>query len=210
MIRKLEPGDPLLRPARGPSFENGEHTSGDPCNLAPQAIVHFWFETLRPRQWFCQNDALDQCIRQRFGDLCAQAQNGRLRDWEDKADTALALVLLLDQFSRHAWRGDARAFNGDAKAISLSDKAVQRGWLDVEPQRVKRQFWLMPYLHSESLCNQIKGVALIERYADEATARVARRHRSVIQRFGRFPHRNAVLHRANTPAEVLFLSHPQT
>ena len=168
-------------------------------------ILSFWFEATRPNQWFRQNNQFDQGIRQRFGNLCDQAQQGHLETWAQHPEGSLALVLLLDQFSRHVWRGSARAFAGDTRAVALSLDAVRRGWIDQEPRRVRRQFWLMPFLHSEALTVQSEGVELMGRYADSATTAVAHRHRDLIRRFGRFPHRNAVLQRTNTPDEELYL-----
>ena len=183
----------------------------------PEAILDFWFDLTKPKQWFRQNDRFDQCIRERFGNDCQQAQEGNLDHWANKPQGSLALVLLLDQFSRHVWRGSAQAYAGDTKAVALSLAAVQQGWVGQEPRRVRRQFWLMPLLHSEALADQCKAIELMARYADPATAAVAQRHHGLIERFGRFPHRNAILQRPNTSDEECYLraqrrraGHPST
>ena len=173
------------------------------------AILSFWLMESRPKQWFRQSDAFDQAIRQRFGGQCAKGQKGHLDHWAHHRDGSLALVLLLDQFSRHVWRGSAQAFAGDGKAVALSLQAVANGWLNQEPERVRRQFWLMPLLHSEELDVQDQAVELMQRYADRATAAIAKRHRAVIAQFGRFPHRNGVLNRQNSAEEIRFLSRHQ-
>ena len=186
-------------------------TTTDQPPLDAGTILSFWFEATRPNQWFRQNSQFDQCIRQRFGSLCDQAQQGRLETWAQHPEGSLALVLLLDQFSRHVWRGSARAYAGDNRALALSLDAVRREWIDQEPRRVRRQFWLMPFLHSEALTLQSEGVELMGRYADSATTAVAQRHRDLIKRFGRFPHRNAVLQRTNTLEEERYLkAHQRT
>lgn len=179
----------------------------DDANAA--AILQFWFVESRPKQWFRQSDAFDHCIGERFGAQCARAHDGDLDRWAQQPEGSLALVLLLDQFSRHVWRGSARAFAGDRNAVAFSLAAVSNGWLDHEPLRVRRQFWLMPLLHSEELKIQEQAVELMERYADPGTVMIAKRHRALIAQFGRFPHRNGVLQRTNTAAEDDFLSRHQ-
>ena len=116
---------------------------------------------------------------------------------------ARALVLLLDQFPRQIWRDTAMAFAGDRQALAESWQAVERGWLEAEPEQARRQFWLMPLMHSEDLAVQEAALPLFERFADPRTADFARRHRDVIARFGRFPHRNAALGRLSAAGELL-------
>ena len=128
-----------------------------------------------------------------------------MRSWEAQPRSALALVLLLDQFSRQVWRDQARAFSGDARALALSQQALELGWIAAEPERVRRQFLLMPHVHSESLPVVEAGIPLLERYSDAATAAVARRHADWLRRFGRYPHRNAALGRLSTAEEEQWL-----
>ena len=167
-----------------------------------EEVITFWFVDCRPAQWFRRDLQLDTQIRNRFGERCQQAQSGELSSWEEHNNSALALVLLLDQFSRHVWRGQAQAFAGDERALRLSQKALDQGWIDAQPNRAKRQFWLMPMLHCESASVLEDSIPLLERYADAATAAVARKNLDLVRRFGRFPHRNAALGRRNSSAEL--------
>ena len=118
-------------------------------------------------------------------------------------------MLLLDQFSRQIWRGEAKAFAGDQQAKALSHRALQKGWIQQERERAKRQFWLMPLLHSEEQEVLVHAIPLLEQFADVATADVARRHLIQLQRFGRYPHRNAALGRVSSPEEALFVQQAQ-
>ena len=171
-----------------------------------QAILAFWFQQCRPWQWFRRNDSFDQCLRERFADLVEQALAGDLQDWEAEPSSCLALVLLLDQFSRQIWRDQARAFAGDQRALQLSQRSLERGWIAAEPQQARRQFWLMPMLHSEEPAVVSQAIPLLELHADGATADVARRNLEQLQRFGRYPRRNMALKRVSTAAERAFLS----
>ena len=116
--------------------------------------------------------------------------------------------MLLDQFPRQLWRDTAKAFAGDPQALALSLRAVQLGWVEAEPDQARRQFWLMPLMHSEELAVQETSLPLFSQFVDERTADFARRHRDVIARFGRFPHRNAALGRQSSAAELAFLQTP--
>ena len=170
--------------------------AGSACQA--EAVLQFWFLACKPRQWFRRSLSFDALVQQRFGELTAEAVAGGLSSWEGQPQSALALVLLLDQFSRQVWRDQAQAFSGDARALALSQRALELGWIEAEPARVRRQFWLMPHLHSESLAVVEASVALFDRYSDAATAAVARRHADWLRRFGRYPHRNAALRRIST------------
>jgi len=171
-------------------------------------VLEFWFVQSRPRQWFAKDPAFDALLRQRFLGLTRQALAGELDTWGAEPAGGLALVLLLDQFPRQIWRDTAMAFAGDSQALALSLKAVELGWLETEPEQARRQFWLMPLMHSEELAVQETALPLFERYADPRTADFARRHRDVIARFGRFPHRNAPLERVSSAEELAFLQTP--
>jgi len=176
---------------------------GSACQA--EAVLQFWFETCKPRQWFRRSLSFDAQVRDRFGELTAEAADGGVRSWEAQPRSALALVLLLDQFSRQVWRDQARAFSGDARALALSQQALELGWIAAEPERVRRQFWLMPHVHSESLPVVEASIPLLERHSDAATAAVARRHADWLRRFGRYPHRNAALGRLSTAEEEQWL-----
>ncbi|WP_415410179.1 DUF924 family protein [Synechococcus sp. A10-1-5-9] len=154
-------------------------------------ILRFWFEDCHPWQWFRHNPHFDLNIKERFGDLCYSAQAGDLADWTQDAASALALVLLLDQFSRHVWRGELRAFAGDARAVILSRDSLRQGWVQRETERARRQFWLMPLLHSEDIETVESAIPLLEEWADDDTARIARHHREVLLRHGHYPWRKS-------------------
>jgi uncharacterized protein (DUF924 family) len=171
-------------------------------------VVRFWFDQTRPRQWFAKDPGFDGLVRERFLGLTGRAIAGELGAWGEAPRSGLALVLLLDQFPRQIWRDTARAFAGDGRALALSRRAVTSGWVAAEPEPARRQFWLMPWMHSEELAVQEAALPLFARFTDARTADFARRHRDVIARFGRFPHRNAALGRASTPDELAFLKTP--
>ena len=171
-------------------------------------VVAFWFVETRPRQWFAKDAAFDELVRDRFLGLTRQALAGELDAWSTEPTGGLALVLLLDQFPRQIWRDTAIAFAGDPQALALSLRAVEEGWLEEEVEQARRQFWLMPLMHSEDLAVQEIALPLFERFSDPCTADFARRHRDVIARFGRFPHRNAALGRVSSADELAFLQTP--
>ena len=171
-------------------------------------VLAFWFLETRPRQWFAKDSAFDALVRDRFLRLTRQALAGELDAWSSAANGNLALVLLLDQFPRQIWRDSAMAFAGDPQALAESLQAVERGWLEAEPEQARRQFWLMPLMHAEDLAVQEAALPLFERFSDPRTADFARRHRDVIARFGRFPHRNAALGRVSSVEELAFLQTP--
>jgi uncharacterized protein (DUF924 family) len=171
-------------------------------------VLEFWFVQSRPRQWFAKEADFDALVQQRFQGLTRRAIAGELDAGGTEPAGALALVLLLDQFPRQIWRDTALAFAGDSQALALSLKAVERSWLEAEPEQARRQFWLMPLMHAEDLAVQENALPLFERFSDPRTADFARRHRDVIARFGRFPHRNTVLGRVSSAEELAFLQTP--
>ena len=158
-------------------------------------ILRFWFEDCRPWQWFRRNSEFDHCVSERFRSLAEAAQGQGLTDWEVNRESSLALVLLLDQFSRQIWRDQARAFEGDLRAQRLSHLALDQRWLEHEPLKARRQFWLMPLLHAECLETVNQAIPLLERWVDSATADVARRNRNILIKHGRYPWRDRALGR---------------
>ena len=170
--------------------------------MDPESILSFWFEECRPWQWFCRREDFDALVRRRFLEATEAALKGDLRRWEDGPDRALALVLLLDQFPRQLFRGQAKAFAGDRRAVGLSLKALRQGWVDDQAERARRQFWLMPLLHSEDAGLVARAIPLLQRYCDEATAAVARRNLQQLQEFGRYPRRTQALGRISTEEEL--------
>jgi len=173
-----------------------------------------WCSDRRDDLWFGGGTDLDARIRERFGALVEQALEGGLVDWEARIDTRLALVLLLDQFTRNVYRGQARAFSGDARAQQLSLEAHASG-MDAEFATVGMVFLSMPLMHAEDAALQAESVLRFQRLLDtcapelretlERNLEFARLHRDIVARFGRFPYRNEVLGRASTPAEEDFL-----
>ena len=171
-------------------------------------VLEFWFSQTRPRQWFAKDPGFDALVRERFGALCEQALAGELNGWGNEPASGLALVLVLDQFPRQIWRGTSLAFAGDRQGLALSQQAVGHGWVATESIQARRQFWLMPLMHAEDLVVQEAALPLFEQFTDRRTADFARRHRDVIARFGRFPHRNGALGRPSTADEQAFLPTP--
>ena len=178
-----------------------------------QAVLDFWFGSGGIRsEWFRKDTAFDARIAERFGGLIERAVAGELRDWQPDADAALARIVLLDQFTRNVHRNSPRAFAGDALALAAAREMVASGQ-DRELSPVRRAFVYMPFEHAEDLSAQDEGVRLfaaLEASMDKPSDLLdyAQRHRAIIERFGRFPHRNAVLGRESTPEESDFLRQP--
>ena len=170
--------------------------------LSPQHVVAFWRDA-GPSRWFGKDDAFDRAFTARFLDAHEAAARGELDGWAATAEGALALCILLDQFPRNAFRGTPRVYATDAKARDIALKAIEAR-LDREVDAPLQQFFRLPLMHSERLEDQDRCVELSA--ADPESARWALHHRDIIRRFGRFPHRNAVLGRESTPAEQAFLA----
>jgi uncharacterized protein (DUF924 family) len=186
---------------------------------SPDEVLDFWFgapgsaERGRLREfWFRKRDATDRDIAQRFGPLIEQALRGELEAWAAQPEGALAQVLLLDQFTRNVFRDTPRAFAGDARALRAATAMVGARQDEALPPE-QRAFVYLPFEHAEGLAMQDEAVRLFTRLADEAPALTdmlayAHKHRDVVLRFGRFPHRNEVLGRQSTSAETDFLREP--
>ena len=168
-----------------------------------QDVVDFW-RTAGPARWFAKDDAFDAEFRERFFDKYHQAAQHELTAWADTPEGALALVLLLDQFPRNCFRGDADAFATDALARAIADRAIAAGF-DRAVDAGLRLFFYLPLEHSENIADQQRAVALCRELGDADYLKYAGMHCDVIARFGRFPHRNAVLGRDTTPEEQAFL-----
>jgi len=172
------------------------------------AVLKFWFEETDPKFHFNATPAFDARIRERFEELAiakaAQIAKGP-HPWEDIAESTLALIMLLDQFPRNMYRGTAAAFTWDDLALEVTKRAVDAGH-DLKIPQARRDFIYMPLMHSESLKDQDMMVALADqRLDDDSTLFHARSHRKLIQRFGRFPHRNEILQRESTAQEREYL-----
>ncbi|TDO06888.1 MULTISPECIES: DUF924 family protein [Halomonas] len=173
----------------------------------PEAVIDFWFRELAPAQWFRKDPALDAEIARRFGDWLAAAGRGEFWQWRGSARGRLAEVIMLDQFPRHIYRGAAQSFSWDPLALVLAQEAVaQRAdrLLDVP----WRAFLFMPYMHSESLIIHDEALRLFAQPGLEESLRHEHRHREVLERFGRYPQRNAALGRDSTFEERAFLAQP--
>jgi uncharacterized protein (DUF924 family) len=188
--------------------------------MNPQEVLDFWFgapgseSAGQPhREWFIKSEAFDEQIRQRFGSAIEQAIAGGLREWDNEGPQGvLARILVLDQFTRNAWRNTPRSFAGDALALSAARELVDSG-AHKELAPWQRSFAYMPFEHAEDAFMQERAVELFSVLAAEhpgfdESLDYAHRHRGVIARFGRFPHRNAILGRASTPGEIEFLRQP--
>ncbi len=170
-----------------------------------QEILEFW-ESIGPKGWYEVSDQLDQTIRDRFLGLWEQARAGAFRDWMTNAQSALALIILLDQFPRNMFRGDARSFATDQTAVCLSKRAIAMR-LDEQIEGGIRQFFFLPLMHSESVGDQDAAVrAFLTRMPNEENLKHARAHRAVIRSFGRFPYRNEVLGRESSAQERDYLA----
>lgn len=173
------------------------------------AVLDFWFgdaDAERP-EWFRKDDAFDATIRQRFGVQVEAALAGGLREWMAGRDSALARVLMLDQFTRNIYRGTPRAFAGDALALQAARAMVASG-LDMQLSPLRRVFVYLPFEHAEDRAAQAESLRLFEALSLGGYADYARRHAVIVERFGRFPHRNAILGRTSTPEEIEFLKQP--
>jgi len=186
---------------------------------SPSDVLDFWFSERSRALWFEKNAAFDEAIRTRFEDTLRAAAAGELDHWERTAPGALALVIVLDQFSRNLHRGSARAFAADTRAREVADRALNRR-LDQEIPLVQRHFFFLPFEHSESRADQERSVALFQAWAEAHDGqardraleqmRYVHRHAEIVERFGRFPHRNEALGRESTEAEIAFLREPMS
>lgn len=174
----------------------------------PQDILDFWFDEAGPAKWYAVSAAFDATVRRRFGKAiereAVRYREGR-HPWLDSADGALALVLLFDQFPRNVWRGSGKAFAFDPLALEIAERMIGRGFDWAVPED-RRAFVYMPFMHSEALADQDRCIELAaERLEGGSTLHHARKHREVIERFGRFPYRNDALGRTSTPQESAYL-----
>ena len=170
------------------------------------AILAFWFEEISPESWFKKDALFDDMLLRKFERTSEQALAGQLDKWAQDKDGRLALILLLDQIPRNIFRNTPKAFAGDEIACALSLRSVADGFLETERNMHKRQFFLMPMMHSEDLEIQKKSLPLFKALTSENTYDYAIRHHNIIERFGRFPHRNHILNRPSSNEEFEFLT----
>ncbi|MBS0339710.1 MAG: DUF924 domain-containing protein [Proteobacteria bacterium] len=173
-------------------------------SYSARAVVDFWLDA-GPQKWFKKDEAFDALFKSRFEAAHEAAASGALDGWAVDAQGALALLLLLDQFPRNVFRNDPRTYATDGKALEIARKAVDAGLDRQMADPAVRAFFYLPFMHSESLADQDRSVALCEHAAPD-NLRFAKHHRDIVARFGRFPHRNELLGRESTPQEQAFLS----
>ncbi len=175
--------------------------------VTPADVLHFWFKECSAQQWFKKDSEFDSKCAQRFGACVEEALGGGLEDWTESREGCQALIILLDQFTRNIYRDTAKAFAGDARAVKVTQLCVERGYLEgVGPN--EGMFLLMPIVHSEDLEVHRSGLPLMEKHTTPAQVDYEHQHRAIIERFGRYPHRNVALGRKSTPEEEEFLTQP--
>ncbi|HKV65824.1 MAG TPA: DUF924 family protein [Rhodanobacteraceae bacterium] len=172
--------------------------------MIPEDVLHFWFEEAMPAQLFKKDAAFDAQIRLRFGETHRAAAHGELAAWRDTPEGRLAEIIVLDQFSRNLFRDDARAFATDGMALVLAQEAIGAGADHIIPE-TRLAFLYMPFMHSESRAIHFEAERLFRRPGLEGNYKFELKHKAIIDRFGRYPHRNRVLGRASTPEELAFL-----
>jgi len=173
--------------------------------VTPHEIIDFWFSNPVRRLWFESTPEFDRQVHERFLATFEAASAGRLDAWQESPAGALALVIVLDQFPLNMFRGDARSFSTEARARHVAAAAIERGFdepLDAE----HKAFLYLPFMHSESTADQKRSVELFEAAGLKDSLKWAYHHRDIIARFGRFPHRNAILGRESTPEEITYLA----
>jgi len=170
-------------------------------------ILDFWFVEIGNKNWFKKNKSLDELIRDRFLSLYQAAIANELYAWRNNAKGCLSEIIILDQFSRNLFRDSARAFVNDPLALCLAQQAVALRY-DQELSLIEKSFLYMPYMHSESLIIHEQAIALFSLEGLENSYRFELRHKEIIEKFGRYPHRNKLLGRISSEAEIEFLQHP--
>jgi uncharacterized protein (DUF924 family) len=181
----------------------------DVAAAAPQDILHFWFDEAKPEQHFGKSGAFDAAIRDRFAATHRAAAAGELDEWRGSADGRLAEIIVLDQFSRNLHRDDARAFACDGMALVLAQEAIRAG-AERDMPAVRRAFLYMPFMHSESRVIHVEAERLFRQPGLENNYAFELKHKAIIDRFGRYPHRNAVLGRLSSDVEEAFLRQPDS
>lgn len=174
-----------------------------------QEVIEFWFEEIESNMWFKKDLEFDRLIQTRFGQQLQRAAAGELFEWRDNALGSLAEVIVLDQFSRNIHRNKSQAFSNDSLALVLAQTAISRGF-DLELPETQRSFFYMPFMHSESKLIHVEAVKLFEGLGNSRSLEFELKHKAIIDRFGRYPHRNEILGRTSTPEEVEFLKQPNS
>ncbi|MGS0673729.1 DUF924 family protein [Shewanella sp. 0m-4] len=176
-------------------------------SMTPDMIIHFWFEEIEPKQWWIKDLEFDALIEQRYADLLAAAMQGELYHWRTTPEGRLAEIIVLDQFSRNIYRGTPQSFAADPIALVLAQEAVALK-IDSELKGKQVPFLFMPYMHSESSVIHEVALRLFGREAAQGNLDFEIKHKAIIDQFGRYPHRNAILKRESTAEEIAFLQQP--
>lgn len=176
---------------------------------AAKSVLDFWFDTTNQPYWFAKNAAFDATIRRQFGTLLTQAGAGELADWRVTLEGRLAEIIVLDQFSRNSHRDSAQAFAYDGMALILSQELVNQAGFSTLDESM-RNFALMPMMHSESATIHKQALPLFKTYASADTLAYEHKHKAIIDRFGRYPHRNTILGRESSDEEIEFLKQPDS
>lgn len=174
---------------------------------SPEEIIHFWFEEVQPAQWFQKDLNFDRAIIARFATTHRAASMGELEGWRTTPEGRLAEIVVLDQFSRNIHRDSPLAFAYDTMALVLAQEATRIG-ADQQVAFERRSFFYMPYMHSESVLIHERAAELFSQPGAEYQYEFELKHKAIIDRFGRYPHRNNILNRASTPEEIEFLNQP--
>ena len=174
-----------------------------------QDIIDFWFKEIDPSQWWKKDDAFDQMMTRRFSDVHDKAARCELFEWREFPLGRLAEIIVLDQFSRNMFRGTRKAFSQDQMALILSQESISSG-IDKRLEPQERKFLYLPFMHSESIAIHETAEALYRQLGDQSSLEFELRHRKIIERFGRYPHRNEILGRDSTEEEIEFLRQPDS
>lgn len=175
--------------------------------VMPNTVLDFWFKETPSKQWWSKSDDFDRLIASRFGDVLKAAERCELYRWRETPGGCLAEIIVLDQFSRNIHRDHPGAFANDPLALGLAQTAIA-SQADLQLESTQRAFLYMPYMHSESPLIHAVAVSLFSQEGMEGNLEFELRHKAIIDRFGRYPHRNAILGRSSTAEEVAFLKTP--
>lgn len=175
--------------------------------MKPEDILKFWFEELESKSWWVKDSKLDDSIKSRFGTVHSSATLGELYSWRQTPQGALAEIIVIDQFSRNIYRGTAKSFAHDSQALTLAQIAIEKGF-NSQLSQVEQQFLYLPFMHSESKLIHEEAVKLYSQLEQGYGYDFELKHKAIIDRFGRYPHRNSILGRQSTQEEIDFLKQP--